>query len=131
MSRRLLLDTHTFIWFIQGNPKLSVGARSLIEDVGNDKLLSVASAWEMHIKERLGRLPVGRPLADLIPEQIEKNGFTLLSLELRHLAPISTLPLHHGDPFDRLLIAQALVEGVPLVSGDTAFDSYAGLERLW
>ena len=131
MRRRLLLDSHAFLWFVNDDPRLSRTAREAIEDARNDVLFSVVSVWELSIKARLGRLALKPSVVGFFESQARKNDFTLLPIELRHLAPVSTLPLHHGDPFDRLLIAQALVEGLPLVSGDAAFDAYAELERLW
>ena len=127
---RLLLDTHVFLWFIEGSPLLSAEARRLIEDINHDKLLSIASAWEMSIKAGTGKLTFDQPLGTLIPEQLDRNGFLLLPIELRHLAPVATLPFHHRDPFDRLLIAQSLVDDLPLVSADGVFDAY-GVTRLW
>jgi len=128
---RVLLDTHTFIWYIEGHPSLSVAARQAIENPLAEKWVSVASAWEMHIKAGLGRLPVEDPLDEFIPHQLELNGFRLLAIDLQHLHPISKLPPHHNDPFDRLLIAQALVENIPIISRDKNFDAYEGLTRIW
>ncbi len=127
---KLLLDTHTFLWFIAGNPNLSSNARSLIEDVTNDKFVSPASLWEIAIKFSLGRLPLSAPFDVLIPEQMSINGFELLPMEIEHIAAVATLPHHHRDPFDRLLAAQSLVEQMPVVGIDTAFDAY-GVNRLW
>ena len=129
--RRLLLDTHSFLWFVNDDPKLSVFARTLIEDPANEILFSPVSVWELSIKAGLGRLALEPNPVAFFEIHAEKNDFTLLPIELRHLAPISTLPPHHRDPFDRLLIAQAMVEKIPLVSGDGAFDGYGGLVRLW
>jgi PIN domain nuclease of toxin-antitoxin system len=126
----LLLDTHTFLWFIAGSEKLTAAARELIEESANQPFLSAASLWEMAIKLSLGRLHLGRPFEDLIPEQIRLNGIQLLGIELEHVTPVTTLPFHHRDPFDRLIVAQAMAEQMPIVSADPAFDAYP-IERLW
>ena len=126
----LLLDTHAFLWFIAGSERLTAAARELIEESANQPFLSAASLWEMAIKLSLGRLHLGRPFEDLIPEQMRLNGIQLLGIELEHVTPVTTLPFHHRDPFDRLLVAQAMVEQMPIVSADPAFDAYS-IERLW
>jgi PIN domain nuclease of toxin-antitoxin system len=127
---KLLLDTHTFIWFIMGSPNLSAHARALIEDVANEKFLSVASLWEIAIKLSIGKLSLSAPFDVLIPQQLNLNGFELLNLEIDHAAAVATLPFHHRDPFDRLLIAQVMVEKMPIVSIDAVFDAYP-VTRLW
>ena len=127
---RLLLDTHAFLWFIMGSPNLSPAARALVEDGANERFLSVASLWEMAIKVSIGRLTLSAPYDVLIPDQLSLNGIELLGIEVAHAAAVSTLPFHHRDPFDRLLIAQALVEGMSVISIDAAFDSYS-VKRLW
>jgi PIN domain nuclease of toxin-antitoxin system len=127
---KLLLDTHAFLWFIAGSEKLSATARELIEDSANQPFLSAASLWEMAIKLSLGRLHLGRPFEDLVPEQMHVNGIQLLGIEVEHVTPVTTLPFHHRDPFDRLLVAQATVEQMPIVSADPAFDAYP-IRRLW
>ncbi|MEW5988767.1 MAG: type II toxin-antitoxin system VapC family toxin [Chloroflexota bacterium] len=127
---KLLLDTHSFLWFIGGSDRLSAKARSLIEEPANQPLLSIASVWEMAIKASLGKLTLGQPFAPLIQEQLDLNGIGLLGIELNHTAVVSSLPFYHRDPFDRLLIAQAMVEQTPIVSVDGAFDAYA-ITRLW
>lgn len=127
---RLLLDTHSFLWFISGNPQISSSARTLIEDVSNQPFLSVASLWEMAIKMSLGRLSFEQPFETLIPQQLSLNGIALLGITISHTAVVARLPFHHRDPFDRLLVAQAMVEQMPIVSGDTAFDAYT-VTRLW
>lgn len=127
---KLLLDTHTFLWFIMGNPKLSANARTFIEDQANEKFLSVASLWEIAIKVSIGKLALSAPFDTLIPQQLSVNGFELLRLEIAHAAALINLPFHHRDPFDRLLIAQALVEQMQIVSIDSTFDAYQ-TSRLW
>jgi PIN domain nuclease of toxin-antitoxin system len=127
---KLLLDTHAFLWFIMGDPRLSATARSLIEDENNEKLLSVASLWEMAIKVSIGKLSLAEPFDVLVPREIKQNGFQLLGIDMAHTAVVAALPLHHRDPFDRLLIAQAKVEQVPIIGADSVFDAYL-VKRLW
>lgn len=126
----VLMDTHSFIWFAEGNAKLNTRARTIIEDPANDKLLSLASIWEMAIKTSLGKLRLAQPLEQFIPHQLQINGFEMLEIRFEHVVKITQLPFHHHDPFDRLLIAQSLVEQFPVVSADTVFDSYL-VQRLW
>jgi PIN domain nuclease of toxin-antitoxin system len=102
---KLLLDTHSFIWFIEDNLSLSLRARTLIEEPTSEVLLSVASVWEMAIKVSLGRLQLSQPFELFIPHQLLLNDITLLDITLNHTLKIATLPFHHRDPFDRLLIA--------------------------
>lgn len=127
---RLLLDTHSFLWFVFGNPQCSAEARRLIEDPNNAKFLSLASVWEIAIKVGIGKLLVGQPLDIFLPGQLERNGIELLPITLPHVLRVTTLPAHHRDPFDRLLIAQSLVEAMPMVSVDAVLDAY-GVRRLW
>lgn len=127
---KLLLDTHTFLWFIMGSLNLSANARTLIEDGTNEKFFSVASLWEMAIKLSIGQLTLAAPFDVLIPQQLSLNGVELLNIKTDHVAVVATLPFHHRDPFDRLLIAQAMVEKMAIVSIDTAFDAYP-ITRLW
>jgi PIN domain nuclease of toxin-antitoxin system len=125
-----LLDSHAFLWFITGSAKLSSTARRVIEEQSQTRLLSVASLWEITIKHSLGRLTLAAPFNKIIPQQLSANGVGLLAIELKHLDALLTLPFHHRDPFDRLLIAQAMVNQVPIVSADAAFDAYP-VTRLW
>jgi PIN domain nuclease of toxin-antitoxin system len=127
---RLLLDTHTFLWFLADDPQLSPTARSLIEDGTNEILLSMASLWEIAIKVSLGKLTLGGAFATFIPDQLTLNAFGLLPIELAHVTAVAALPFHHRDPFDRLLVAQALVEPLPIISRDPALDAY-GVTRKW
>lgn len=127
---KLLLDTHIFLWFIMGSPHLSAENLALIEDEKNRKFISVASLWEIAIKSSIGKLNLSAPFDQLIPQQLSLNGFELLPIEIAHLATVATLPFHHRDPFDRLLIAQAITEKMPVVSSDSAFDAYTNLPRL-
>lgn len=127
---RLLLDTHAFLWFINGSTELSAVARLLIENEANQPFISVASLWEMAIKISLGKLNLSSPFDTFIPQQLKLNGIGLLNIQFRHTVVISTLPFHHRDPFDRLLIAQSIVNRIPILSADTAFDAY-DVRRLW
>jgi PIN domain nuclease of toxin-antitoxin system len=123
-----LLDTHTFLWFVMGNPKISAELRSQIEN--NENYLSIVSVWEIAIKYGIGKLNLGLPFDEFIDRQIIPNGIQLLNIELQHLKIIASLPLHHRDPFDRLLIAQAQFENIPILSVDIAFDAYS-IQRIW
>src|SRR5262249_40614974 len=127
---RFLVDTQAFLWFVMGDARISATARSLIEDENNERLLSIASPWEIAIKVSIGKLTLLEPFDVLVPREIQQNDFQLLAIELRHLGTVVTLPLHHRDPFDRVLVAQARVENVPIVSSDAVFDAY-GISRLW
>jgi PIN domain nuclease of toxin-antitoxin system len=126
----LLLDTHALIWYYQTDTRLSSTARTLIEDPANRVEISPASYWEVAIKLCTQKPLLRVPFAVFVQEAIVDNGFVILPIEPRHCDPLSTLPFHHKDPFDRLLIAQALVEGIPLVSADAIVDAY-GVRRLW
>lgn len=127
---RLLLDTHAFLWFIIGSSNLSASARALIEDEANEGFLSVASLRGMAIKTSLGKLTPSAPFDALIPQQLDLNGIGLLDIRVGHATVVSALPFHHRDPFDRLLSAQAIAEGMPVISADAAFDAYP-VKRLW
>ncbi|NDH05784.1 type II toxin-antitoxin system VapC family toxin [bacterium] len=127
---RAILDTHAFLWFITNDPKLSSTARVLIADPSNEILISPASYWEIAIKIKLGKYPISVPYLTLITEGIDNNGFKILPIEPKHTAKLTTLDLHHHDPFDRLMAAQAMVEGISMVSADVAFDLYS-VPRIW
>lgn len=127
---RVLVDTHTLIWFFQGDPRFSSRMRLLIEDENNGKLISIASVWEMSIKQSIGKLGFSLPIKAFIEQQLRLDDFDLLNINLDHIDVISTLPQHHRDPFDRLIIAQAMVEKIPILSADVAFDAYS-IQRLW
>ena len=127
---RLLLDTHTFLWFIDGDTSLSPYTRQLIEDRTNERLLSIASLWEMAIKASLGRLSLTLSFTDLVAEHMHGNAIELFEILPHHLDVLTTLPFHHKDPFDRMLIAQSQAENIPILSRDSAFDDYA-IRRLW
>ena len=127
---RLLLDSHAFLWFAAGSDELSLVARRQIENPDNELFLSAASLWEIAIKTSLGKVTLARPFEALIPEQLAANAILILPIELRHLAALVSLPWHHRDPFDRLLVVQAAVEQMPIVTRDPAFREYA-VEAIW
>jgi PIN domain nuclease of toxin-antitoxin system len=127
---RLLLDTHAFLWFVLGDAQLSDAAKSFILDAANTKLVSPASYWEIAIKISLKKYTLHEPYEAFMQRGIFGNGFEILPIELKHTAVLTTLPFHHRDPFDRLMIAQAMVEQMPIVSGDPALDAYS-VRRLW
>jgi PIN domain nuclease of toxin-antitoxin system len=127
---RLLLDTHTFLWWVSDSRELSRRARSAIARAGNECLVSVASCWEMAIKASLGKLTLEVGLERFLPEQMAVNGFRELPIELRHVVRVGRLPFHHHDPFDRLLAAQSLEEALAIVSRDAVFRRY-GVKRVW
>jgi PIN domain nuclease of toxin-antitoxin system len=126
---KLLLDTHTFLWFIEDNLSLSIKAKNLLES-DRDLFISIASLWEISIKISLGKLTLTEPLKVFIVDQLKKNDIEILPIEIEHLVLVSALPFHHRDPFDRLLIAQSVIEEMPIVSIDSQFDLYS-VKRLW
>ena len=126
----LLLDTHTFLWFISGDRQLSERARALIEDKGNVRYLSTAALWEITIKAGYGRLAVPMPPSLLYNDHVRGNGITVLPIAESHLDRLYTLPLHHKDPFDRLMIAQAIAENMTILTRDGKFSAY-GVRIDW
>jgi len=126
----VLLDTHTFLWFVWDDAQLSQTAKDAITDPNNRKLVSVASIWEIAIKISLQKLDLGMPYLPFMRSQMAINLFEILPLTLEHGAEISRLPFHHRDPFDRLMIAQSMSERIPIVSADSAFDAYS-IKRIW
>ena len=127
---RLLLDTHTFLWFILNDPKLSRRAKDLISDGDNVVEISPASYWEIAIKISLGKYALPEPYADFMERELATNDFGILPIEPKHASILTELPFHHRDPFDRMLVAQAICEQIPLVSVDTTLDAYS-VKRLW
>ena len=127
---RLLLDTHALVWWLEGSSRLSVGARRAIADPLNEKLVSAASAWEITTKHRLGKLPGADEFASEIPWAIADEGFEELPITVDEAARAGALPGPLGDPFDRMLIAQALSRNLAVVSIDSIFDRY-GVRRRW
>lgn len=126
----LLLDTHSFLWFVGGDERLSPRAREAITDATNPAYLSTASLWEMAIKMNIGKLKLPISLETLIRGQVHENEFEILRSELPHYEAYVHLPLHHRDPFDRMIIAQATVEEIRVVGKDAAFDQY-DVDLLW
>ena len=126
----LLLDTHALLWFLNGDPQLCPTAKALIEDPANRKLVSMATCWEIAIKVGLKKLDLGEPATTFLPRELSTNRFEVLGIEVAHATFIETLSQHHKDPFDRLQVAQAMIEKLPLVSADAIFDQY-GVTRLW
>ena len=127
---KFLLDTHTFLWFIGGDNQLSLYARNLIAEIENDIFLSSASLWEIALKTSIGKLDLGKPFDELIPEQLITNEITLLPIGIQALSVLTKLPFHHRDPFDRLLIAQSIAEKLPIISKDNQFSSYS-IDLIW
>lgn len=126
----LLLDTHAVLWFWWADPRLSATAMALICDPANRKLVSPATAWEVAIKVSLTKLDIGGPYRGFFPQQMIRTNFEWLPITDDHLAVVVSLPFHHKDPFDRLLISQAAWEDIPILSTDGIFDKYA-VSRIW
>jgi PIN domain nuclease of toxin-antitoxin system len=118
---RLLIDTHALIWFCEGNAALSAPARAAMEDGVNERFISQVTPWEMAIKLSLGKLRLQTDFADIFPGVVDANGFAMLPPSFEHYRSLLTMPRHHGDPFDRLIIAQAKVEGLVIITSDPHF----------
>jgi PIN domain nuclease of toxin-antitoxin system len=129
---KLLLDTHTLLWYVVGDPQLSRTAEVSIVDPANDVFISPAAYWEIAIKVSIGKLALHQPYEDLIDLCVNRYGFVILPVEPRHTARVATLPFppNHKDPFDRLIVAQALADGMSIVSADPKLDAY-GVVRIW
>lgn len=127
---RLLLDTHTLLWWLDGNRRLSVRARHAIADPQAEILVSAATVWEITTKARLGKLPGALDVAADVPGCVASQGFSALPISLRHAQRAGTFLNDHRDPFDRMLAAQAQLEGLPIVTNDEAFDGF-GVTLLW
>lgn len=121
---RLLLDTHVWLWLQVAPERLSERSLAIVSDSSNELLLSAASAWEIAIKHALGKLRLPSPPGEYVPRRLETSGTTALPVELRHALHVATLPAHHRDPFDRLLVAQAQLERLPLISADPQLAAY-------
>lgn len=126
----VLVDTHAFLWFVFDDPRLSARAHELIGDPDETKLLSVASLWEIAVKLTIAKLRLGMTYDEFLALCVADRGIELLPIELPHLSKYTDLPMHHRDPFDRLLIAQCQVEGLPVVTRDARFGDY-GIDVLW
>lgn len=127
---RFLLDTHTLLWSCNADPSLSSRARKIIEDGSNEIFVSAASVWEISIKVRLGKLPTGDVLLNELDTYLNHLGFDGLPISLSHAVRAGSLRGEHRDPFDRVLISQAQLENLPIISSDRIFDTYH-VERVW
>jgi PIN domain nuclease of toxin-antitoxin system len=127
---RVLVDSHTLLWSSDDPAKVPAPAMSVLQNPANELLISAATIWEVAIKVALGRLPLSLPYRQWMDKAIADQGLIILAVTLDHTERLISLPFHHRDPFDRLLISQALSEGTPLVSGDAVFDAY-GVKRIW
>jgi PIN domain nuclease of toxin-antitoxin system len=127
---RLLLDTHAFLWFVTNDSNLSEAALEFVAEPTNEVLVSPASCWEIAIKVSLGKYLLTAPFEKFFREGIEENDMAVLPIDIRHAAVLSSLPMHHKDPFDRMMVSQAIAEQIPIVSRDASLDAY-GVRRLW
>ena len=127
---KLLLDTQSLIWFDQNDPRLTARAKALLESSENELWLSPASYWEIAIKVSIGKLTLAAPFEDFMSRIVAQNGLIILPILVKHCSVLVGLEYHHRDPFDRLLIAQAMSEDIPVVSSDEQFDAYP-VTRLW
>ena len=127
---RVLLDTHTFLWWAEDSPKLSDKARKVIQAPEHRCVVSLVCAWEIAVKVSIGKLKIPGPVSRFFPRELHTHDFEQLDIGLRAICRVESLPLHHRDPFDRLLIAQALEEKLPVVTADPVFRKY-GVKRIW
>lgn len=127
---KLLLDTQSLIWFDQDDSRLAARAKSLLESSENELWLSPATYWEIAIKVSIGKLTLAAPFDEFMSRIVSQNGLLVLPVLVKHCSALIELEYHHRDPFDRLLIAQAMTEGIPVVSSDEQFDAYP-VTRLW
>jgi PIN domain nuclease of toxin-antitoxin system len=127
---RLLLDSHTFLWVLEQSPRLSGRAQTAIDDEASTKFVSFATLWELTIKSALGKLITRRPWGEVLRDVARLTPGLILPFSVRHLEKLHGLPGHHGDPFDRMLVAQALSEDLTMVSNDASLDAY-GVKRIW
>jgi PIN domain nuclease of toxin-antitoxin system len=130
---KYLIDTHVFIWFVENSPNLPQSIKDLIEDENSDIFISIASIWEVSIKTSIGKLPMNRKFKELI-DVLNDNLIEILPIKFEHTNENNQLPFHHRDPFDRIIIAQAIVEKIDFISADAAFDDYLvgkPIKRIW
>lgn len=127
---KLILDTQAFLWLLGDMPEVGQKAKKAFLSSDNDLFISLASIWEIAIKMSIGKLTLKQPLEQFLITQLQENNITQLDINFRHVIKVATLPFHHRDPFDRLIISQALVEKMPIVSNDSAFDAYS-IKRYW
>lgn len=128
-----LIDTHVFIWFMEASPTFSPIAKSIMLDKNNEILISIASLWEISIKHSIGKLPLQRNYAEL-SDILYDNLIEILPITFEHTVENNQLPFHHHDPFDRIIISQAIVENIDFISADSAFDNYLvgkSVKRIW
>lgn len=122
---KVLLDTHTFLWWIANDPQLSPRARQIMEDANTEPLLSAVSGWEIAIKSRVGKLKLPADLQAFVAEQLRVNAIQVLPIQMTHALHVLTLPDHHRDPFDRMLVAQSQLEQLPILTCDPQIAQYA------
>jgi PIN domain nuclease of toxin-antitoxin system len=127
---RALVDSHALLWFLNGDVPLGPAAGAFMRSKTNQPSVSIGSCWELAIKVSIGKLRFPAPFDEFLWPQLLLNRIEVLPIRAEHLNQIGSLPHHHRDPFDRLFVAQAIVEGVPIISADAALDAY-GIERLW
>jgi PIN domain nuclease of toxin-antitoxin system len=127
--KAILLDAHALLWWLEGDRRLSAEARKAIEEPTNQVLISAGSLWEIAIKHRIGKLNAPN-LVNNFQKELDEEGFVELPISAKHAVRAASLPPNHKDPFDRVLIAQAEIEGVPIVTRDSIFDEY-GVNRIW
>ena len=127
---RVLIDTHVFLWWVEGDRRLPTRARTALADPDNECLFSLASVWELAIKSALGKIKLALPVRRYVVENAAANGFRMLDIGLAHVGRVESLAKHHGDPFDRLLVAQSLEDSLPIVTADPIFRKY-GVRRIW
>lgn len=127
---KYLLDTHTFLWYVNNDNKLSETSKNIIANQENSIFLSIASIWEIAIKVSLNKLKIPLPLTSFVHTQLNDNDISLLHISVEHTDKVTELPFHHRDPFDRLIIAQFIVENMPIIGNDTLFDNYM-IRRIW
>jgi PIN domain nuclease of toxin-antitoxin system len=127
---KYLLDTHSLLWLTTNDSRLSLMAQELYLDAGNDIFFSMASIWEMAIKSSIGKISFESNLEDFVEDHIKGNNIEILKIELPHVLRIERLPFHHRDPFDRLIIAQAIEDNISVIGNDTEFDKYK-VNRVW
>ncbi len=128
-----LCDTHVFLWFVSNAKELSQTAKNLIEDGNNEIFLSIASLWEISIKNSLGKLTINGKYESVI-DDVNDNSIQILPINFAHTVEQNRLPFHHRDPFDRIIISQAIAENINLISADAAFDDYLkgkSIKRIW
>ena len=127
---KLLIDTHVFLWLRNSPDKIPNNVLQLYQNSSQDVFLSMTSIWEMQIKNQLGKLDLDLPLGELVEQQCLKNGLQILNIEANHIYALQNLPFHHNDPFDRLIISQAQIESLKLVSADIMFENY-DVDLIW